>query len=145
LAGLNGDPVCKHRAAFYLLIGAIDLTPEPDPPALGVALCFHCSGCGVQWFRGGYTLPCPTCAGTGRAPLVAQAQALRVAAEAMEPVAVCDACGEPLDADAIADDAMQSLCEACVAEARQEAREAVAAAIAEAQAHDAWERAQLAA
>ena len=22
LAGLNGDPVCKHRAAFYLLIGA---------------------------------------------------------------------------------------------------------------------------
>jgi hypothetical protein len=24
LAGLNGDPVCKHRAAFYLLIGALD-------------------------------------------------------------------------------------------------------------------------
>src|SRR5688572_15282513 len=30
LAGLNDDPVCKHRAAFYLLICAIDLTPEPD-------------------------------------------------------------------------------------------------------------------
>ena len=33
LAGLNGDPVCKHRAAFFLLIGALDLDPEPDPPA----------------------------------------------------------------------------------------------------------------
>src|SRR5215203_4682092 len=31
LAGLNDDPVCKHRAAFYLLIGALD--PEPEPPA----------------------------------------------------------------------------------------------------------------
>src|SRR4051812_9430684 len=26
LAGMNGDPCCKHRAAFYLLIGALDLT-----------------------------------------------------------------------------------------------------------------------
>lgn len=32
-AGLNNDPVCKHRAAYYLSIGALDLTPEPDPPA----------------------------------------------------------------------------------------------------------------
>src|SRR5215212_1991979 len=47
LAGLNGDPVCKHRAAFYLLIGARDLTPEPDPPALGdTADCPECRGCG---------------------------------------------------------------------------------------------------
>src|SRR5215213_6002928 len=38
LAGLNNDPVCKHRAAFYLLIGALDLPPEPDPPALGSSL-----------------------------------------------------------------------------------------------------------
>jgi hypothetical protein len=37
LAGLNGDPVCKHRAAFYLLVGAITLDPEPEPPARGVA------------------------------------------------------------------------------------------------------------
>lgn len=37
LAGLNGDPVCKHRAAFYLLIGALDLTPEPEPPAPAIA------------------------------------------------------------------------------------------------------------
>jgi hypothetical protein len=33
LAGLNDDPVCKHRAAFYLLIGALSVTPEPEPPA----------------------------------------------------------------------------------------------------------------
>lgn len=33
LAGLNNDPVCKHRAAWYLSIGALSLDPEPDPPA----------------------------------------------------------------------------------------------------------------
>jgi hypothetical protein len=37
LAGLNGDPCCKHRAAFYLLIGAIAM-PEPEPPAPAVAV-----------------------------------------------------------------------------------------------------------
>jgi hypothetical protein len=52
LAGLNGDPVCKHRATFYLLIGAIDLTPEPDPPALGATMdCPECNGCGVHYSR----------------------------------------------------------------------------------------------
>ena len=52
LAGLNGDPVCKHRAAFYLLIGVISLTPEPDPPALGAAAeCPDCNGCGVHYSR----------------------------------------------------------------------------------------------
>lgn len=29
LAGMNGDPVCKHRAAWYLLAGSLD----PQPPA----------------------------------------------------------------------------------------------------------------
>lgn len=29
LAGLNGDPVCKHRAAFYLLIGAVHPSQQP--------------------------------------------------------------------------------------------------------------------
>jgi hypothetical protein len=73
LAGLNGDPVCKHRAAFYLLIGAIDLTPEPDPPALGAAsvICFRCRGREVG---------CPVCGGAGVASLPAQAAALRAAA-----------------------------------------------------------------
>src|SRR5215207_5995102 len=36
LAGLNGDPVCKHRAAFYLLIGAL-IMPEPPAPAPCIA------------------------------------------------------------------------------------------------------------
>ena len=31
LAGLNGDAVCKHRAAWYFSVGLLD--PEPDPPA----------------------------------------------------------------------------------------------------------------
>jgi hypothetical protein len=66
--------------------------------------------------------------------LVAQAEALRAAAEAMEPALVCDHCGEPLEDDALPDDAMQTLCAACMAACRQEAREAVAAAIAEAHA-----------
>ena len=38
LAGLNGDGCCKHRAAFYLLIGALALPPEPDPPAPALPL-----------------------------------------------------------------------------------------------------------
>src|SRR5215213_4528248 len=73
LAGLNDDPVCKHRAAFYLLIGALDLPPEPDPPALGVApvVCFRCRGAEAG---------CPVCQGAGVESLSAQAAALRAAA-----------------------------------------------------------------
>jgi hypothetical protein len=81
LAALNGDPVCKHRAAFYLLIGALDLTPEPDPPAPVLTLdCSACRGCGVMYSRelerAGLLYPsCATCGGTGvhpePAPLVA--------------------------------------------------------------------------
>jgi hypothetical protein len=82
LAGLNGDPVCKHRAAFYLLIGVITLTPEPDPPALGAAGdCPDCGGCGVHYNRDlerlGLLYPmCHRCNGTG----VITAPALRPAA-----------------------------------------------------------------
>ena len=60
LAGLNDDPVCKHRAAFYLLIGALSMEPEPEPPAPAVApvVCFRCRG----------TEPgCPVCASAGMA------------------------------------------------------------------------------
>jgi hypothetical protein len=74
LAGLNSDLVCKHRAAFYLLIGALDLSPEPDPPA-PVLTCPECSGGGVIYVRdcarSGWPFPrCEACAGTGvqRAP-----------------------------------------------------------------------------
>jgi len=71
LAGMNGDPVCKHRAAFYLSIGVISLTPEPDPPALGAAgECPDCNGCGVHYSRElerlGLLYPtCRVCDGTG--------------------------------------------------------------------------------
>ena len=72
LAGMNDDPVCKHRAAFYLLIGALDVTPEPDPPALGAApvICFRCRGAEAG---------CSVCQGVGVASLSAQAAALRAA------------------------------------------------------------------
>jgi hypothetical protein len=82
LAGLNDDPVCKHRAALYLLIGVITLTPEPDPPALGVgADCPDCSGCGVHYSRElerlGLLYPtCRRCNGTG----IITAPALQLAA-----------------------------------------------------------------
>lgn len=33
-AGQHDDPVCKHRAIFYHLIGLLD--PEPEPPAPSV-------------------------------------------------------------------------------------------------------------
>lgn len=30
---LGGDPVCRHRAAYWHALGLLDLDPEPDPPA----------------------------------------------------------------------------------------------------------------
>src|SRR5829696_7698832 len=70
LAGLNNDPVCKHRAAFYLLISALD--PEPEPPASAApVICFRCHGAEAD---------CPVCQGAGVASLSAQAAALRAVA-----------------------------------------------------------------
>lgn len=76
LAGLNDDPVCKHRAAFYLLIGALDLTPEPDPPAPEASMCRACCGGGVIYNRdleraGWLYPPCAVCQGSGRLPAAA--------------------------------------------------------------------------
>src|SRR4051794_33401031 len=70
LAGLNDDPVCKHRAAFYLLIGALELDPEPPAPVAPV-VCFRCRGAAAG---------CPVCQGAGIALLSAQAAALVTAA-----------------------------------------------------------------
>jgi hypothetical protein len=69
LAGLNDDPVCKHRAAFYLLIGALSIDPEPESPAPALApvVCFRCRG---------FAPVCPVCAGVGVAAVSAQAAAL---------------------------------------------------------------------
>ena len=67
LAGVNGDPVCKHRAAFYLAVGLLD--PEPPTPAAPApaATCPACGGRGermetVGW-RGRDIVwhPCPRC------------------------------------------------------------------------------------
>lgn len=69
LAGLNDDPVCKHRAAFYLLIGSLSIDPEPEPPgpAAPAPICFRCRGTDTG---------CPVCQGAGVAALGAQAAAL---------------------------------------------------------------------
>jgi hypothetical protein len=62
-----------------------------------------------------------------------------------EDAPTCDHCGGPLADDAATDDAMQTVCGACVDRARREAEAALAAAITEAHRYDTWERAQLAA
>ena len=89
LAGMNGDAVCKHRAAFYLLIGALDLTPEPDPPALGVAPgaatparpCFWCYGSGrVPNDDDRQYAACRACAGIGTVPASRPPERERIAA-----------------------------------------------------------------
>jgi hypothetical protein len=75
LAGLNDDPVCKHRAAFFLLIGALNTDPEPEgsPPASAApVVCFRCQGADAS---------CPVCAGAGLASLAAQSAALLTDAE----------------------------------------------------------------
>jgi hypothetical protein len=75
LAGLNDDPVCKHRAAFFLLIGALNIDPEPEgsPPASAApVVCFRCQGADAS---------CPVCAGAGLASLAAQSAALLTDAE----------------------------------------------------------------
>lgn len=71
-AGRNGNPVCLHRAALYLVIGALDLTPEPEPPAPANAVYFRSQG---------RVVACPVCAGFGAASPVAQAAALVAAAD----------------------------------------------------------------
>ena len=57
LAGANDDPVCKHRAAWYVAIGAL----TPPPP------CLWCNGCGTipDDYAEAY-VTCPDCGGTGR-------------------------------------------------------------------------------
>ena len=132
-AGEFGDPCCKHAARFYLDAGLVDPEPEGSPPASAAAVvCFRCRGIDAA---------CAVCVGAGLASLTAQAAALVAASQGR----CCDHCGGPLDDESATDDALQTVCGACVAETRREAETAVAAAIAEAHEHRAWERAQLAA
>lgn len=67
-AGQFGDEVCKHRAAYYILMGMLD----PEPPAAPAVICFKCRGTDAH---------CPVCGGNGTAELSRQAAALIDAAE----------------------------------------------------------------
>ncbi len=77
-AGEHGDPVCKHRAAYWHAIGALDLEPEPaavaTPAPATIASCPSCGGngfdpsCQGHRIARGYLVrcPCSRCDGTGR-------------------------------------------------------------------------------
>ena len=79
-AGAAGDPVCKHRAAFYALIGAIPCSVDAleseefarDAAAtIACRPCCHCSGRGKAFSE--YWLEardCSWCAGTGSSAAV---------------------------------------------------------------------------
>ncbi|MDQ3694334.1 MAG: hypothetical protein M3464_11995 [Chloroflexota bacterium] len=71
LAGINGDPVCKHRAAFYFALGLLD--PEPEPPAPALAPCGYCFGRGWETVIGksgaAYRFDCQVCDGAGSVPV----------------------------------------------------------------------------
>jgi len=74
----HGDPVCKHRAAFYLLVGALELPAPAESDEDYVARtqteiesrCAECGGTGVRYDRNleraGWLYPvCAGCAGSG--------------------------------------------------------------------------------
>ncbi|MDP9471619.1 MAG: hypothetical protein M3Q71_13290 [Chloroflexota bacterium] len=76
-AGEYGDPVCKHRAAYWHALGALDLEPEPAAaPVVTAPAPATCPACGGNGFdpgcqghrlAGGFVVhcPCPTCDGVG--------------------------------------------------------------------------------
>jgi hypothetical protein len=112
---LGGDPVCLHRAAYWYAVGVLDLDPEPEPPAPASGVtCWACAGLASVAGRA-----CAVCAGSGSAPLVAQAAALLAAADP----GACDDCGELLGDCGKTNDAGQMVCAGC-GEAPREAREA---------------------
>ncbi len=76
-AGEYGDPICKHRAAYWHALGALDLEIEPAAAPLVTAptpaTCPTCGGngfdpaCSGHRVSAGYVVhcPCPHCDGTG--------------------------------------------------------------------------------
>ncbi|MDP9357354.1 MAG: SWIM zinc finger family protein [Chloroflexota bacterium] len=76
-AGEYGDPICKHRAAYWHALGALDLDPKPAaaarPAPATIATCPGCGGNGIDRachghrIASGYVVhcPCPTCDGAG--------------------------------------------------------------------------------
>ncbi len=77
-AGEYGDPVCKHRAAYWHALGSLDVDPEPaavvTPAPAIIATCLGCGGngfdpaCQGHQIARGYLVrcPCSRCDGTGR-------------------------------------------------------------------------------
>ena len=78
-AGQKGDPVCKHRAAFYAMIGALptgedvllaEVTAPDTSPDFAPApeSCDSCTGGRIEEWVAGHVSgcqPCPVCEGTG--------------------------------------------------------------------------------
>ena len=69
-AAAHGDPVCKHRAAFYHTVGVLDPDPGPGAPAAPVALpCWSCRGTGTEQVEGTngrwFLVACEACNGAG--------------------------------------------------------------------------------
>ena len=91
-AAQHGDPICKHRSAYYHAAGLLDPEPEPVPPApiLRVArpICADCDGQGffrresITFASVVYRVTCQACRGSGAAtslplPRAAESVALR--------------------------------------------------------------------
>lgn len=75
-AGPFGDPICKHRAAYWHAQGLLDLDldPEPEPTAPTASAsvpCWACKGSGREWIEGAsgdwFRVACIACYGTGEA------------------------------------------------------------------------------
>lgn len=74
LAGLNGDPVCKHRAAYYLSIGALSLDAALEVSRDGRWIaCAVCGGQGAVEGAARRRHTCTACNGRGRFPHVKRA------------------------------------------------------------------------
>jgi hypothetical protein len=73
-AGVAGDPVCQHRAAYRCQMGELPLEAVPVAP---VRRCSWCAGAGQieQWGVGGPigSQTCPDCGGGGIAESLAAA------------------------------------------------------------------------
>lgn len=71
LAGINGDPVCKHRGAYYLAVGLLDPEPEPAAAPVAPARCRSCFGDGYLKMQTGgrltdwWPVTCRRCDGAG--------------------------------------------------------------------------------
>lgn len=89
-----GDPVCKHRAAYWHAVGVLDLDPDPEPPTpaapavpVPTRRCSMWGGSGQTIWTDGNGWPrieaCPFCAGSGLRPAPVRVPADATAAKAV--------------------------------------------------------------